>query len=303
MTLNKKTRTSPNRLHVKVKRQVPDSMETTIISHLSSEEQLDSMEAIIKPCKLLSVDCEGVDLGRGGTLCLVQMSTPARCFLFDVLNCKRGSRMHAFLECILEDASVTKIIHDCKMDSDALCHCMGITLAGVHDTQACNVVLQKGGELNLNDTLARYGLCGNVVRDSSVYQQNLSFWAVRPMTPTMIQWASGDVACLFDLYYKQVEGVDGLKLRQFQIVSEKNAKKLPSMEYKEISIACNTGAFAGKRGANLHVLQRKLPNTFLQFRGKRGDGKITLYASDSENMQAIEAAVRALEKRAMASRF
>lgn len=270
--------------------------EPIIISHLASEEQLDRAETAIKSCRLLSVDCEGVDLGRGGMLCLVQMSTPTQCFLFDVLNCSKESRVHAFLKSILEDESTTKIIHDCKMDADALYHCMGITLAGVHDTQACDAVLRNGEELNLNDTLKRYGLVSNVVRDSSVYQKNLSFWAVRPMTPTMTQWASGDVASLFELYKKQMQDVSLLQKRLFQIVSTKNAEKLPAMQSKEIIISCHMGAFIGRGGVNLHALRKKLPDTFLQFRGKRGEGKVMLYAKNDLEMKAVENAVRALEK-------
>ena len=34
------------------------------------------------------------------------------------------------------DETVEKIVHDCRMDSDALFHKLGITLTHVHDTQS-----------------------------------------------------------------------------------------------------------------------------------------------------------------------
>ena len=36
---------------------------------------------------------------------------------------------------VLEDGGVCKIVHDCKADSDALFHILGINLNNVHDTQ------------------------------------------------------------------------------------------------------------------------------------------------------------------------
>ena len=101
---------------------------------------------------LLALDCEGWRLGRMGTLSLIQVGTESGdAFLFDVLDCPRNSEVVQWLKAILESTAVTKIVHDCRMDSDALYHLLGITLAEVHDTQACG-----GGRLNLNDTLQMY---------------------------------------------------------------------------------------------------------------------------------------------------
>ena len=41
-----------------------------------------------------------------------------------------------WLKIILEDQNILKIIHDCRMDSDALYHHFDIKLANVHDTSA-----------------------------------------------------------------------------------------------------------------------------------------------------------------------
>jgi hypothetical protein len=131
----------------------------------------------IKDAQLLALDCEGVDLSRIGSVCIVQVSTPSHCFLFDVLGLVPSSEIVVFLKTILEDRATTKIIHDCKMDSDALHHLLGIRLAGVHDTQVCDVLLRGCDEYNLNQTLEQNGCRSNVARNSSVYESNPKFWS------------------------------------------------------------------------------------------------------------------------------
>lgn len=50
-----------------------------------------------------------------------------------------------------------------------------------------------------------YNCKQNIERDRNVYKINPAFWATRPMTKYMIDWASGDVFSLFDLRIKQLE--------------------------------------------------------------------------------------------------
>ena len=75
--------------------------------------------------KLLSFDCEGVNLGRRGEISLIQLATPEECFLLDVQDAPRTADVVALAKEILEDESVCKIVHDCKADSDALYHLLG----------------------------------------------------------------------------------------------------------------------------------------------------------------------------------
>ena len=173
-----------------------------LVSSLDDMTELQRAELL--GCDLFALDCEGVDLGRSGTICIVQLSTPSTCYLFDVLGLNSMSDLTIFLKVILEDQSKIKIIHDCKMDADALLHLCGIHLSGVHDTQAWDVALRGGIGLSLNKTLQAYGCTINAQRDHNLYLGNPSFWATRPLTPLMIDWASGDVRHLFDLHRAQV---------------------------------------------------------------------------------------------------
>ncbi len=78
--------------------------------------------------------------------------------------------MDSFLKEILEDTDITKIMHNCRMDSDALHAELHIKLAGVHDTQACDMLLSGTSmEKNLNRLLMAYDCRINLVRNNSIY--------------------------------------------------------------------------------------------------------------------------------------
>lgn len=183
----------------------------------------------IRGSDLFALDCEGVDLGRTGDICIIQLSTRKSCYLFDVLGHDSSSGLIQFLKEMLEDATKTKVIHDCKMDADALLHQYGIYLTGVHDTQCWDVLLRDGVPLNLNRTLSAYNCDTNDQRDHGLYRENPRFWATRPITSRMIEWACGDVRHLFDLYSAQMAmaGAIGEDVRaRAATASEVNASSL-----------------------------------------------------------------------------
>ena len=74
---------------------------------------------------------------------------------------------------LCEDDSITKVIHNTKMDSDALYHNLDVRLCNVHGTQVWDIVLKNHhGGLNLNDTLSAWRLPPAEARDKSVYSSN-----------------------------------------------------------------------------------------------------------------------------------
>lgn len=149
------------------------------------------------------LDIEGVDLSRCGSICIVQVATTKACFLLDLLGKTRDDPLVNWLRGILEDASITKIIHDCRMDSDALSHLLGIRLTNVHDTASWHAVVTGNEDQNLNTVLEHNGIKPNTIRDGNVYITNPAFWATRPLTSKMIEWAVGDVMSLFEVKDKQ----------------------------------------------------------------------------------------------------
>ena len=95
--------------------------------------------------KTIAVDCEGERLGRAGTLSLVQVATPdSRVYLFDVHDAAvRDAVLDAGLRRVLESRKVTKLMHDCRRDSDALWHIAHTRLSGVLDTQIGHAIVTR----------------------------------------------------------------------------------------------------------------------------------------------------------------
>jgi len=262
------------------------------------DEALELAKRCILGQNAVTLDSEGVDLSRCGSVCVVQVGTrESGCFLFDTLGESAG--ILAFLKEVLENADVTKIIHDCKMDSDAFFHLWGITLTGVHDTQICDSILRGMGQKNLNDTLLGNGIPCNLSRDQNVYKMNPAFWATRPMTERMIEWASGDVASLFQLYDKQTNpSISPQKRRMLATSSQSNADMLRRMMFKTIQrpmLHRIMGKFIGKAGAGIQSLMKN--STFIYFRGKKEDGMMMLYAENELAMRDLEERILDRESR------
>jgi DNA polymerase I-like protein with 3'-5' exonuclease and polymerase domains len=124
----------------------------------------------------LALDCEGVELGRHGTIEIVSLVfhvAPKDTFLLDVgesgNSTFREERISA-LKRLLESSNVIKIIHDCKKDSDALYHYSKIKLCKVHDTSVFHHAIARHEEdKSLNYVLSYNGLAENEIRDKSVH--------------------------------------------------------------------------------------------------------------------------------------
>jgi exonuclease 3'-5' domain-containing protein 1 len=115
---------------------------------ITDKEALGAAVQCIAQHSTIAIDCEGCNLSRTGRLCLVQVSLPPpkTCvYLFDLVSMDSDTleALKQSLGTILEDRNVTKVIHDCRQDSDALFHQLGIRLDGVFDTQASYVALVK----------------------------------------------------------------------------------------------------------------------------------------------------------------
>lgn len=86
---------------------------------------------------VISVDCEGINLGLKGELTLVEIGTVrGEAFIFDVLQCP-NIVTEGGLKSLLENENVIKIIHDCRNDSVNLFVQFKVLLRNVFDTQVC----------------------------------------------------------------------------------------------------------------------------------------------------------------------
>ena len=250
------------------------------------------------PLKAVTLDLEGVDLCRVGPVCIVtigvkvaKMDDPI-IFIFDTLNLKKNNPLIAKQRVVLEDKKIVKIIHDCKMDSDALLHQYGIRLTNVHDTQVWDVITTSAARpLNLNDTLSKNGCKTNIFRDGSVYKYNPKYWMTRPLNQKMINWAAEDVANLFALQSKQVAAVKNeTSCRQ----ASEEALAIRDKVHASVEVP-NVGRFIGRNGSNINSLTRSLKPHGAEFQrftpdfGKREN--FVVYANDERALAIVKARV------------
>ena len=264
-----------------------------VIQELTTEVE-EELRAAFAGVKKLALDAEGVDLGRMGEISIVQLATPRVCFLFDVLHKGSDDPLVAWLRGPLEDPMVIKIIHDCRMDSDALFHLLSITLANVHDTSCwATATLRIDRLLNLNKTLVEFGLVANTSRDGSVYADNHRFWASRPLTTQMIEWASGDVGSMFELQERQL----GLVMSSSTKLEIEACAEAMTHDYltdaRSANIATiqvtNPGRFIGKGGANLRALQART-KAMVYGRGRRGSNLFVVYYQSPSALESVRVA-------------
>ena len=100
-------------------------------------------ESATPPTPIIFLDCEGVDLGRHGSLTIMQLYIPsaAKVYLLDVQTLEEtafttiGAKQATDLKDVLESRDLVKVMWDCRADSDALYEHYGVRLAGVVDAQ------------------------------------------------------------------------------------------------------------------------------------------------------------------------
>ena len=205
-------------------------------------------------------DCEGVDLSRVGTVELVSICIKnveaMDVFLID-LGRKPDPGILKAVKVLMETNTVVKIIHDCRMDCDALFHLHGIKVKNVHDTSCFHAVITGNQDKNLNYVLVYNDIAPNAARDKNVYKRNPAFWATRPLTEHMIEWASSDVNKLFDLELKQLERLEEPQTSIARAKSESNTVVARDMRVETGLSVNEPGFFIGRGGSNLRSLQER----------------------------------------------
>lgn len=243
----------------------------------------------------MAFDCEGVNLSRVGTLELVSL-----CFARDntvvyVVDMSGNITTRvAALKKLFECKSLEKVIHDSRMDCDALYHLYAITLKNVHDTSCFHQVI-TGNQSALNAVLEYYSLPANATRDKSVYKDNFRFWATRPLTPTMTTWASSDVDKLLMLADKQRSRIaPGLQTAKAQEMSTQFTTFASHMKL-ERGLECTVpiGRFIGTRGSNMKSLERSTGTLVYQDHQPKGFKTkwMVYYNNDSDLMKVKRAMV------------
>ncbi|XP_020222521.1 protein RRP6-like 3 isoform X1 [Cajanus cajan] len=169
---------------------------------------------------VIGFDCEGVDLCRNGTLCVMQLAFADAIYLVDAID--GGKELIQACKPALESNYITKVIHDCKRDSEALYFQFGIKLNNVVDTQiAYSLIEEQEGRKRLpDDYISFVGLladpryCGTMCRGISyvekeevrvLLRQDPKFWTYRPLSEQMVRAAADDVRFLLYIYHQMME--------------------------------------------------------------------------------------------------
>ncbi len=275
----------------------PKGLRNVIVVAAWTAEVAAQLTAAFDPAAtpLIALDCEGVDLSRLGVISLVQLMSPAGdCFLIDVLP--RDPELIDWLRALLENPKVVKIIHDCRMDADALQHHLKIKLVNVHDTSCWHAALTGQSMQGLNSVLTYNGLPTNSLRDNSIYDRMPPFWLTRPLTPQMTSYASQDLASSFLLHDRQRLAAAGAGSAAVQGPAKSQAYLYAArLKLSAIVSVNNMGKFIGQRGANINRLQEDTGTLIYKFGFGKAMGGTTFmvfYTHDSDLQQVKAAGAR-----------
>jgi len=103
-------------------------------AYINSTKDLFAMLQDLSHCNIIALDCEGDLAGPTYGMSLLQISSPKRVYVVDMLE-KGHEFMDAGLRDLLEDVKLLKVLHDCRHDSKALWHQYGCYLNPIFDTQ------------------------------------------------------------------------------------------------------------------------------------------------------------------------
>jgi exonuclease 3'-5' domain-containing protein 1 len=245
----------------------------------------DTVQALVTllASKTLALDVEGIDLGRFGAVSLVQLATRTRTFVFDVLGRAHDDPLVQFLRARLEDANTVKVVHDCRMDSDALQHCLEIELRNVHDTACWHAALTGEREVGLHALHQHHGLPADPTHRTNVYAQNHAFWRARPLTDAMLERAANDVAQLLCIYDAQRARAGA---EQAAAAGAQSAAAVAWARAAQACwvVVCRPREFVGRSGSTVKALRART-KTLLYHRGDRAQNNWVVYY-DTENQIA-----------------
>jgi len=185
-------------------------------------------------CPIIAVDCEGVELGRDGILCLIQIATDSHVYIFDVLSL--GTILFdQGLQYILENPIPTKVFYDCRRDSDILYHHFGIKLKGVLDVALTEVFYRWKNGHGSPRFLKGYKRCVESymsienphffeVKEKIGARMNsgdTQFWMQRPLPRDALEYSAYDVKYLRELHFVLTQSMSTKNIRIIYEASDK----------------------------------------------------------------------------------
>lgn len=159
----------------------------------------------------VAVDIEGVELGRRGQICLIQMCGPSTpVYVFDICALENIGVRLISLSNILESEEITKIFYDVRSDADALFHLLQVTLRCAYDIQVLwHTLHQHENDTRLDSFTKVLGVFLNprererqmALKEQGrrLFMNNTELWKVRPLSDILIEYAAMDVKYLLQM--------------------------------------------------------------------------------------------------------
>jgi hypothetical protein len=183
-------------------------------------EAVESAACIMKKLSAVSefaLDIEG-DLSKNGQLSLIQIgaklkpnSNSISVHIFDILSCP-DIMTEGGLADLLMHTGITKVIHDCRRDSEALLCQHGVELCDVFDTQAAHSMLDigpnAGRRQGLNVVLDKYAGVMNDLKGKVEHRPGL--WEQRPLPDELLSYAAQDVAFMLKAYQEMSSQLENI---------------------------------------------------------------------------------------------
>lgn len=206
----------------------------------------------LKIFKNLAFDCEGVRLGKGGKLTLIQlMANDDDIFIFDVLELGKALFENGMQE-ILESTEITKVMYDCRGDSDSLWEEYKVKLSNVLDMQLFEFMVRPIAGTNLrgpskpwhyrkpmirglDNTVKTYVVYGQLQQKGirnfesikrcggEIMKTCRTVWRYRPICDALKRYAALDVEMIYlvkDSLSKR-KSLQGIELEKLKFASER----------------------------------------------------------------------------------
>lgn len=168
-------------------------------TYIESAADLEAAISRLRQCDAVALDTE---FSRSHTyypdIGLVQLYDGQDCYLVDPLEINDLAPLAA----LLEDDSVTKVVHACSEDLEVLQYAAGTTPTPVFDTQIASAAL------GLSFAVSYQNLVEHFLGIAIDKEETRSDWLQRPLSQSQLDYAALDVIHLLEVYHKQVDELD-----------------------------------------------------------------------------------------------
>ena len=203
---------------------------------VDNESRLDHVKRVMEEATIIGLDCEGINLGAVGKLTLVQISHKKSQFLFDVMVVDESLRSSIlkFLKQVLENPDISKVIHDCRQDVQALKK-VGINLVNIIDVQLLDKEIHNSTQqIGFNELCEKYGVKTNPHKHlGQGIMRTSQGWGKRPLTEGMIEYAAGDVRYMQKLFNTMVSSCKVPQKELVERVQKRVAHFIDSINYPQ----------------------------------------------------------------------